>query len=393
MKALSLTLMLALSWPLLAQANRNFKAFYQEGHEYFENGNFQEAIKNYKEALRLEPQAQRYKVEGTFFANYLPRYRLALSYEKSDILEAERWANQSKTATESSIIKRRDKANAQYHSDLDRIVRAAADFRKKQEAKFTVALNSAQSLLREKKFDAARQAYQKLFTDYPDRSEAKLGLDQVDAQKQNYMRKLELDFKEALVNNNFNEAEGTIGQIAQVDNAYANLPNLRAKLKDARDEASRLAKLEAARNEEKTKPVTVAENKPEVVREKPAEKPGVDPTPPQTDTGKRDRQRLRSALLATLKPYRRGNPEEALSLLEQIESPLAEASGSYHWLRGLYALTSHHYAAEPDPKHLPMAEQAIAMVVRIDKDFEPDEQLYPRFVRQFFKDKRNAVQK
>lgn len=389
MRFLTLILLLFLPRPLLAQANRNFKAFYQDGNDSFEQGNFQEAIKSYKEALRLEPKAQRYKVEGTFFANYMPRYRLALSFEKSDILEAERWANDSKTASESSIIKKRDKANAEYHADLERISNAAADFRKKQDARFTVALNAAQSMLREKKFEAARKAYQALYTDYPDRSEAQLGLGQVDAQKQNYLRKLELDFKEALVTKNFSEAEGTLGQITQVDKAYAELPNLRAKLKEARDEATRIARLEAKRKAETEKPVTVARDQPET-KETPTLKPEVKPEQTPADTTRRDRKRLRDALLETLKPYRRGDPEEALAQLEQIESPVAEGSGSYHWLRGLYALTSHHYAAKPDPKHLSTAEQALALVATIDKDFMPDEQLYPRFVLEFYQKKRQA---
>lgn len=373
---------------LFAQANRDFKPFYKDGKEQFKQGQLSDAIVNFKEALRLEPKAQRYKVEGTFFDNYLPRYMLALCYERSDVMEAARWASESKTASESSIIRKRDRARATYNDDIERIEKGAETHLAKLNAQYNLDLQQAQTLLSQKKFEDARSAFQKLYASNPNRPEASVGLGQVDAEKKNYLRQLELDFQQALINKDFSSAEGKIAQLTSVDSAYANLSSLQTKLRDARTAAAKppVTKpvdviAEKQPDPKPKEPVVVADNRPRDQR------PVRDTTPtgPSKTQQAQQKSALRTDLLATLRAYRRGDPAAALQQLEQIESPLLETSGSYHWLRGLYLLSSNHYAGEDNDAVLQQAHDAMSKVAALVAQFEPDPKLYPEFVLSFYR--------
>lgn len=390
MKTITLLFLPILLLSSPAQTNRTFKAFYKAGNEAFDSGNFSEAIVQYREALRLEPKAQRYKLEGTFFANYLPRYRLALSHEKTDIFEAKRWAEESQTASEASIIRKKDKARAQYNADIERIIKAAKDQVAKLDAEYNLKLRDARALLSQKKFTEAKTAFEQLYASNPKRPEATVGLGQVDAEKTNYLRQLELDFKEALLSEKFDTAENTLAKLNEFNAGSLSVSNLKAQLAQAKDRANRTIAQNTPTKEPaadtRENPVVVADSQPKTTP--PARETRSAETPPRTQNQSTNsaarKTELREALLATLKPYRRGDPDTALSELKKIDSPLAQNSGSYHWLKGLYLLTSHQYQSEAQEDVVTEAGQAMRKASELMASFNPDPKLYPEFVREFY---------
>jgi len=383
-----LLLLLLVLIPAWGQTNRTFKSFYQDGNTAFEAGNFKDAIVSFKEALRLESKAQRYKVEGTFFANYLPRYSLALAFEKIDILEAERWARESETASESSIMKERDKARATYYADIERIYLAAKTHVAKLDSDYNLKLQNARTLLTQKKFDAAKAAFSELQRSNPSKPEGAIGVNQVDAEKSNYLRQLELDFKEAVLTKNYNRAEEKISLIASVDKEYALLPSLRTNLANAREAATPVPEAhETSLVKTDTKPpVTKEAELPKETTQQVSTTPNTTTKPKASSETSQDilKAELKEALLATLRPYRRGDITTALQELKKIDSPLAESSGSYHWLKGVYLVTLLETEEHPESHLQQEAEEAMTKTSVLIAGFDPDPRLYPEFVRDFY---------
>ena len=192
-----------------------------------------------------------------------------------------------------------------------------------------------------------------------------------------------------MLENKFQSAEQAVTRIVDVDPKNPIINSLRAGIADARKakvaaEATAVAKSEPETKpvvtEKKTEPEKKAEprpvrSEPSVVRNNP---------PPK----KIDKEAIRTELLATLEPYRRGSPEDALARLEAIDEEGANEFASYQWLCGVYLLSIHHSQLEPDTALLDKAGKAMDKVATLQPDFDPDADLYPDFVIAFYAKRR-----
>ncbi|CAM2066781.1 hypothetical protein SCOR_15485 [Sulfidibacter corallicola] len=393
-----------------AYQSREFKTFFREGEELLEAGKHKEALEKFREAFRLENKAQRYRLEGAIFANYLPRYKIALAYEPIDIIEAESWIKKSEEALEEEVIRRQRREAAKYHADKDRILKAAEDQREKLNTRYTLQLQKAESLLSQRKFDQARQAYEALVQLDPNRPDGQVGLGKVDNARQTYLRSLALDAKTAIVDRKFDQAAGIISQIEAADASFAEIPDLKQRLSAGRKAIETAAAAAQAELERKRREAAEAElariereRKQREAANQTAGNTGQTTASNQTNAADRDRdpnrvreqevakQRadLRKALLNTLKPYRRGDPEKALRELQAIRLEGTTESGSYHWLKSLYLLGKHRHSADPDEALLDLARTEMGEVRRLLPNFAPDPAIYPRYVMDFFESVQN----
>lgn len=379
-RLLLLSALLALTPALWAQ---DYKELYFEGLEHFEEGRHQEALKNFKEAHRLEPKADMVRAEGAFFEPYLPAYRIALTLEKLDqIMEAAEWMERSKTAVEADVIRRKRDLTAQYNADVERITNAATALVAERKRAYDAALTEAETLLGENKFTLALEAYQKLAEMDPSRSEAQVGLKSVSMQKQNYLRGRALDLRTALTREQFERAETYLAQIRAVDPGFSELPILEREIADAKqraEQAAQQAKLDEAKRKEAQAQAQSQPKQP---------KPRPQPTGPSPAELAKQRERaeaaqrakVREMLVDALKPYRRGEPTTALKILEEGGVEGAERYGSFHWLRGLFLASEHARTIEGDPALLTEARSALRKAHELQPEFEPDPDIYPGFI-------------
>lgn len=373
------------------QSKNAFKSFYEEGDNLFESQSYRQALEKYLEAYRLEPKARRYKEEGAFFRDYLPRYRIALCYEKLDLLAAEDWADKSREALEEGVIRRQKKVVAAYHRDLDRITQSASNHRREIKRRFDTRLMEAENHLASNRFEEARSAFEALSEIDPDRPEATVGLVKIGPARDIFIRSKILDAETAIIKRNLDEAAALVDQIAELDPRSSDIPSLRGRIQSAR---------EALAQKEMRPPPTDGGEKVAVPPGKTNgdDSPLSNEAPPKRPDLKTDRnigenraerqkqlrkQALRTALLETLKPYRRGDPAAALTKLEEIEPATAADSSSYHWLKSLYLLGSHRHTLEPDPSLKTRARQELGLTLELAPDFEPDPDIYPRYVIEF----------
>ena len=370
--------------PAVAQKN-GFKAFFKEGLDLFEQKQYAAALPKFAEAYRLEPEAQRYKLEGTFFADYLPRYRIALCHEgMGSVLEAEEWINKSKEALEENVLKRRNDT-ADYHAAASRILDRAKDYRANLTARYDAALKDANDLLASHRFEDARRAFEQLKTIDPSRQDANMGLSRIKQDRDNYLKGLVLDARTALVGKDFARAAGTVDAIESFDRLYPDIPILRREIEAARKAAA----------------TVVAESNPPEIKKDPDTPPKTETKPPpkkdpdpevirrsaEAEAAKRREQskrEMRAALLATLRPYRQGEPEKALAQLQKITPEQGSEWGSYHWLKGVYLLAAHRYSASPDQSMVEQARVAMKEVHGLMPRFEPDSTLYPAYIIDFY---------
>ena len=132
----------------LAQGRNAYKGIFQKGMKQYDKGNYAAALTSFQKAYSLQEKAITYRGEGTFTVQYLPRYRIALCHEKlKDLLQAEEWANLSKTAIEADVIKKKKKDLATYNTDIGRILKDAGAFRKVQTDRYQRKLDDARSLI------------------------------------------------------------------------------------------------------------------------------------------------------------------------------------------------------------------------------------------------------
>lgn len=366
--------------PLAFAQSDDLKRFDREGKDLFEAGNYAEALKQFKAAYREDPKAQLYKEDGNFFQNYLPRYWIALCYEKIDVLEAAEWVKLSQEALERDTYKKkRDKT--QYDEDMERILKAAETARIALKREYDLKLNDAKSLVSQYKFDEARKAYEALVKMDADRPEARAGLAGLSDARKTYLDRLSLNVERAIFAKKWRDAEAEMATIAAVDKGYVGLPALQAKLDSARKEANKP-------KEPVRQPVQVADNtpketEPKITRPKPTPAKA-DPEAEARAKAANYRKQLRSKLLETVAAYRQGEPDKALALLKQIPTKGTESFGSYFWLKGLYNLSTHRSTPEPDPKLLEEARTAMKTVAKLMPKFQPEERLYPNYVIDFY---------
>ncbi len=390
-----------------------FKPFFESGLKKFENGRYQEALDDFQEAYRLDKKARTYLAEGVFPEHYLPRYRVALCYEKlEDPFQAREWALKSREALEGGVIRRKPRIKAAYHRDIDRILKTADDLLAARKQRYDAELKTAESLLAQNKFEEAKAAFEALQRLDSERAEAAAGLGQIELARDNYLKGKVLDLKTALLDGDFAGARAQLAQIERVDAGYAELDLLRGQIERSEARAAQPAEPEPAVAEPEptvAEPATAGSGTADGDRDDrpvaaPPEQPDVAPTALETandraEAGPREtnpvspaasqddaaaKQALRAAMLATLKPYRRGDAEMALSALESIDPEAAGKYGSYHWLKGVYLLTLHRQAATPEPEWERQAAESIRETARLLPEFTPDRDLYPDFIIDFF---------
>jgi len=379
-----------------------YKQFYKEGQALFDQGEHAQAAERFKDALRLRAKAGRFKDEGVFFIDYMPRYKIALCYETLDPVEARDWAQRSREALEVEAIGRRPRERAAYLRDIRRIETAAEELIAERDREYNRRLQAADALLDQHKFEDARKAYEALRELDAGRPETDARLGQIPLARDNYVKSQALDLRSALLNGELAQAKSLLGHIAGIDPDYAELGLLRGQIEAAETAAARpppepvatADPVEAeAPSEPEPTPVASSENQPEERDVSAAAPEKAKPTPParpetSSQAGGRlsaaDKQALREALLDTLKPYRRGDAESALRKLEEIDLPAAQQSGSYHWLKCVYVLTRYYQAENSDEAVLDVAAEALRAAVRLSPDFIPDRDLYPDYVINFF---------
>ncbi len=386
MRSLILTALLLLGALGFAQ-NRDYKKIYQEGMKLLQAGDAQGAIKQFNLALETEAKAQQFKAEGAFFDFYLPRYRLALAYEKIDILEADNWAKKSRDALEHEVIKKKKDLAATYLDDVNRIAKAATDKRKALDADYELRLGDARRLLKDHRFDDAKKALETLYKADPDRSEAREELKSIDDKRESFLKELELDARTALLGSDFRQVEDLIHQIETVDRGYGGLAALKRNLADAKEKSRVAAAPKETPRETPREPVrepvrnanTTPDSKPPVTRPEVQTRPDAAPA----QVASRGKDNVRKQLLASLAEYRRGNMDKALAKLAAIGD---EGAGfaSYHWLRAVYLLQLDAESPTKDPKRQSDAAAAMAKVAELLPQFQPDERLYPAFVISFY---------
>ncbi|MCB1048955.1 MAG: hypothetical protein H6510_07245 [Acidobacteria bacterium] len=355
---------------LLVSFQADYKLFYLEGKQLYSEGNYEAALEKFKEAYRLNPKPQRFKTEGTFFDDYQPRYWIARCYEHIDVLEAEKWMAQSKEALEGDVSKKRELV-AEYNRDQDRITRSAGDFRRKRNLEYDSEIEKARALANDNQFDAAEQAYRELARRYPLRSEAKAGLETLPSLKRSFLEQKYTALRLAVAESRFADAERLLADMRRVDAQFTSIKDGERLLADAREKASQPAK-EPTPQPVKT-PVEVTHTDPQ-----PKNQSVSNPPAPSLD-----REALRLALLETLKPYRRGDPQTALNELERLDLPHQEESASYLWLRGLLNLETYRMSPQPRESQLKEAETWVGRLLQANPDFEPDPKLYPDYVLTF----------
>ncbi|MDJ0838538.1 MAG: hypothetical protein QNK37_18620 [Acidobacteriota bacterium] len=382
---------------VLAQGRNAYKKPFEAGLKQFEDGNYEAALTSFQQALSFKEKASIYRGEGTFSGQYLPRYRIALCYEALDqLIEAEEWANLSKTVLEGDVIKNKRKDLGVYNTDISRILKKAADYRQVRNERYNRALNDAKALVTANKYDQAKKAFEALAESDPSRTEAATELRALPAIRANYLKGRELEVQTAIVQGDFGRAEGLLNSIAEIDSGYANLPVLRSTLEDARKKAEE-ARIAAATPKSPPDPEpkpAERDTKEETTKVVENTKPPERKTQPRADAAaakaRRDKQALRTALLATVEPYRRGDPANALARLEEIDLKAAEKSASYHWLKGVYLLSAYMQAPDPVENLMTRAREAMKTLSGLMPNFEPNDALYPDFVIDFYRETKAA---
>ena len=384
MRTLSALLLLCLPLWLGAQSSRAFKTFYQEGNELYESKQYLEAVKKYKEAHRLAPKATRYKLEGTFFANYLPQYRIALCYEHIDLEEAAAWVAKSENAVEESVIRRMKKDLAVYHEDLNRIKTKVKQYREDIKVRYNLKLAEAESLLNENRFEQAKVAYTALLDIDRKRTEAQVGLNKIPVARRNFLKGKALDVRTSIMDKRWDQATALVDQIEKIDPGYTEIASLRSRIANAR-----------AMAEKPIETTPVVSKPPPETKPKPRETKPVTPKPNPDRQAQLARQKaaerketVRAALLDSLRAYRRGDPESALNQLAGIPTGQADDFGSYHWLKGVYLASAYHHQVDGDDSLLSQAKQEMARVSELLPDFQPDDALYPAFVVALYRETR-----
>lgn len=383
--ALALLLLLACA-PAWSQA-RAYKDFFAEGQQALADGDYQTALAKFNEAFRLEPKAGRFRSEGVFFVSYLPRHKIALAHEGlGNVREAETWANRSKEALEEDEL-RKDDDKAAYFADIQRIQDAADQFRQELNNRYTQKLRQADTLLAQNKLDEALTAFRSLAEIDPSRPDSAAGVQRVTNARSTFLKNQVLNAKTAILDKDFAAAENYIAQIARLDNSYESLPQLRADLQKARQAAEAAKAVATTDPPPDTARETVASNDPP---------PASQDRPVQRDTTRADtaaeqarlarlaaeqqKASVRTTLLNSLKPYRRGDPAAALKALAALDPTVANDYSSYHWLKAVYHLTRYHTAPEPRQEDLQHAREHLATVAQQLPNFQPDPSLYPDYV-------------
>jgi len=376
-----------MSWFLLLlvftpfQSKSSYKSFYKEGETFFEQKNYASALDRYKEAFRLEPEADRYREEGAFFINYMPRYKIALCLEQTDLAAAEEWVGKSKDAGEHNVLRKQKDQLATYHRDLERITKAIQKEKQVLAASYNLKLEKADDLLSQNRFEDARKAYEALYRMDPNRPEAQVGMGKIGPTRDNHIKSLALTGKSAVLEQNLDEARLLEKRIANIDPNHSELQSLRSAIRNAEVTAQKI-KTEAAATRIAKKEEAVV--KPEAHLPKPKETGPKTNAQAQTRSKAIDKKALKAALIASLKPYRRGDPAAALSKLKAVDPELGRKSASYHWLKSLYLVTQHRYGTEQDATLLVEAQKALSQVLVLQPGFQPASSLYPDYVLAFF---------
>lgn len=357
------------------QNDRQFKAFFVEGKQLYEEGQYAAAAEKLKEALRLNGKPQRIKTEGTFFEPYQPRYWIARCFEHIDIELAAQWMAQSRQAGEADVDKNRQVV-ADYNAASERI-RKAADFARNQRlAKVKLQLDEADRLVDQHRFDEAMAVYQRVYDADPDNADAYAGLQRVAVSRDAFLESKGLETRIAIAESRFDDAHHKLDEIRRIDANFPKLKELETQLSESESEANRVA---IATNDKTPEPLTqpveqqVRTKDPQPIAEK---SKLADTAAAKTGNA----VAIRRALIDTIGPYRQGNPQAALKILSEIQLTGLDDFGSYHWLKGVYLLSTYYQQYDRDPALLKQAESALVRALELEPDFRPDPQVYPPFI-------------
>jgi hypothetical protein len=375
---------------LLALLNQaDFKVFFLEGKQLFNSGEYQSALEKFKEAYRLNAKPQRIKTEGTYFDEYMPRYWIALCYEKLDVLEAEKWFEQSAEAMEEEIARKREQ-RASYNSDRERIRDAAAKLKSRREREYEDEMNRARDLIGQDRYAEAELVLQNLGNRFPARSEARATLETLPELKRKTLDHQFTEFQLSLAQKNFQKAEQILAQMRAIEAQFQGVSSGEKLLADAKADSA----LQASAS-----PV-VREGRPTPTAGSPAEKDSLTTgeTPrslegqvqanqtqaqPEKVNERKQQARLRTALLDALSSYRSGYPEQALLALQRVDIPGREESPSYLWLNALFRYQMAATCTPGDGQSAALQEEGDAwlrrLLVRLPQ-FEPDPSTVPDVV-------------
>lgn len=389
MKPIFLLLLITTSSVAFSQGRNAYKKPFEDAEEKFEKGQWAEALEGYKDALALNDKPDSYRIQGALFAYYMPRYKIALCYEKLDnIKEAAQFIIDSETARESNSIRNKSRLLAQYNQDVARIKEKLSDVLAQVASTYNNKLTTAQGLLQQNKFEEAEEAFKELQTIDPSRSEAAAQLAGIPIARNNYLASRAIDAQKAILDRDFGAAEGIIQQIAAVDAGFKDIPILRGRLKDeqAKVEAERVA-ANTPKEPPRGTPVTTPPRETPI---RTAEDTKTT-TPPKRDlaaerraAAAKSKRQVRDALLSSIDAYRKGDVEGALDKINAVDENKAGEFASYHWLKGVYLVTLHQANEGEDPNLLARARSAHQEVAKRMPNFQPNADLFPDFVVDFY---------
>jgi len=345
-----------------------FKSFDIDAKKAFEKKEYQKALTLYQEAYRLQPKAKHYRVEGNYTDTYLPLYSIALCQEQLDILDAAKWAEKSKIALEEEVLKKNRKKLSDYHASLKRILDAAAVKRAETDHTFQLALEKAKTLLQDNQFTEARNQFEELSREYPNKSAAEAGIQSVDFAENNFYQS-KIQSLDLTINSK------------QVPTAEAILRQLKTSFpsRDFTPYEQRIAELK------KPKAIEMVQTK-----EKPPEKPAeqvtqrvetikqVEPETGQKRALEASRKQARKTLVSVISSFKKiGDPDLALKKLAEFPEDQLTAFASYHWVKGMLSAYSAQKSGEPAMVN--EAHKHIRMV--LEQGYKPDllGQKYPVF--------------
>lgn len=353
----------------------DFKVFFLEGKQLFHSGEYQAALEKFKEAYRLNAKPQRIKTEGTYFDEYMPRYWIALCYEKLDVLEAEKWFEQSAEALEEEIARKREQ-RASYNSDRERIRDAAATLKSRREREYEDDLNRARDLLGQDRYAEAELVLKSLGSRFPARSEARTILENVPELKRKTLERQFSEFQLSLAQKNFQKAKQILEQMRGLDAQFHGVSSGDKLLADGEAEATRQASASPVPVEPRVKPPVATP----VETQRRGEAQGLADKEAHKVLDGEERARLRTGLLDALASYRSGYPDQALLALQRLDMPGREESPSYLWLNALFRFQMAALCVPGDEQSGVLMAEGKVWLGRLLKSlpaFEPDPATVP----------------
>jgi tetratricopeptide (TPR) repeat protein len=353
------------TWPfilaiLLTSASgyaSEFKIFDKEGKALYQQGSFQDALAQFKQAYLLEKEAQKYRDKDRWPETYMPRFSIARCYwQLGDLMQAEQWITDAEKAMESNILKAKSDRDLmlEYNQTRETILTGAKTFREKIAAERSSLKNRFDRALSQNQFAQARTFLKDLQTQFPNSSEAVEANAQLTQGEKAFFNLTEAQFETALVTQNWTQAQEYIHSLEQVNRGDYDLSPFTQKLRDAQERAAAASSPVTVAQTQEPPKKTLADLQPETppqskVASTPSPKTqSVDsaltqkeatPTTTAPETATLDaalRKNYRTSLLGILNRFRQtGDVDGALAAL--TSSPAFEQTPSFFWIRAYFS--------------------------------------------------------